>query len=71
MTSATPTPSLADTVRLAREAAGMSREDLASRAGVSYKTVERLENGGTPRRAMLNAIVAVLDLDLDATGAAA
>lgn len=54
--------SLPEKVRLAREKLGMSREQLAGEAGVSYKTVERLEAGtAVPRRATLKVITDVLD----------
>jgi ribosome-binding protein aMBF1 (putative translation factor) len=73
MAPASPTPALADTIRLAREAAGLSKEGLAAQAGVSYKTVERLEAGtAIPRRATLTVITAALGIDLEpTTGAAA
>jgi predicted transcriptional regulator len=56
-----------------REAAGLSKEGLAAQAGVSYKTVERLEAGtAIPRRATLTVITAALGIDLEpTTGAAA
>lgn len=44
-------------IRRDREALALTREDLASRAGVSYKTIERIEAGGAqPRRATLYVI---------------
>jgi transcriptional regulator with XRE-family HTH domain len=44
-------------LRRDREALNLTREDLASRAGVSYKTIERIEAGaGAPRRATVFVI---------------
>lgn len=47
----------------ARRAKGLSREGLAFKARVSFKTIERLEKGETetPRRLTGEAIAAVLD----------
>lgn len=59
MTSATPTSS--QTVLRRRETLGMSRELLAANAGVSLRTVERIEAGEVePRRATLAVIEAAL-----------
>lgn len=38
-------------IRQRREALDLSKEDVASRAYISVKTIERLEAGGSPRRA--------------------
>jgi DNA-binding XRE family transcriptional regulator len=44
-----------------RETAGMSREGLADRAGVSVKTIERIEGGHTmPRRATKRVLALAL-----------
>lgn len=68
-----PRKPLQHAVREARLAAGMSREGLAFKAGVSLKTIERVESGrGIPRRATLKVIADVLGLDagdLSTTGA--
>lgn len=49
---------LAEEIRSRREALELSREALAERAHVSYKTIERIELGigGEPRRATLHLI---------------
>lgn len=48
-------------IRQRREALGLSREGLAYKAGVSHKTLERLEAGMvTPRRATLSVIEGAL-----------
>lgn len=46
----------------ARKAKGLTREGLAFKAGVSFKTIERLEKGetGTPHRLTGQAIARVL-----------
>jgi ribosome-binding protein aMBF1 (putative translation factor) len=49
-------------IRAAREAADLSREWLAAKAGVSLRTIERIEAGDVaPQRSTLAAIEAVLD----------
>lgn len=49
-------------LRPRREEAGLSREGLAYKAGISVKTVERLEAGkSVPRRATLAVINNALD----------
>ena len=59
----TPQP-LSTRIRDARKAVGLSPEGLAFKAGVSLKTVERIETGAAvPRRATLRVIVDALDLD--------
>lgn len=51
-------------IRQEREALGWSREDLASKAGVAHKTIERIEGGGVqPRRATLRVIEDALSLE--------
>ena len=48
-------------IRRDREAAGLSREGLADRAKLSYKTVERIEAGASnPRRSTLHLIEVAL-----------
>ncbi len=55
---------LSERIRNERKAQGLSPEGLAFKAGVSLKTVERLETGAAiPRRATLRVIVAALGLD--------
>lgn len=50
---------------LAREAAGMTQEDLAARAKVSIRTIRTIETGGTVKAATLAAVRSSLGL-LDA-----
>lgn len=53
-------------VQQAREAARMSREGLADRAGVSLKTIERIELGQvTPRRSTMSCIAQALGLEAE------
>lgn len=48
-------------IRGQREAAGFSREELAFKAGVSLRTIERIEAGEVePRRATLSVIEGAL-----------
>jgi transcriptional regulator with XRE-family HTH domain len=69
MKDTTPVQSLAPhPIQMAREALTppLSREGLAFRAGVSFKTIERIERGGTrPHRLTLKAIADVLGMDPD------
>jgi transcriptional regulator with XRE-family HTH domain len=59
--TATPNP-----IRAAREKAGMSREELAFKSGLSFKTLERLEAGAhAPRRATLFVIADALGCGVD------
>jgi ribosome-binding protein aMBF1 (putative translation factor) len=59
-------------VRAAREAAGLSPEGLAYKAGLSLRTVERIEGGQvTPRRATIRVIADVLGVEADSLMAAA
>ncbi len=70
MSSATDNP-LSTQVQEARLAAGLSIEGLAFKAGVSYKTVERIEAGeSVPRRATLKVIADVLGLEHEASSEA-
>lgn len=64
MEDITPTTDAAP-LRAAREAKGMTREELAFRAHVSAKTIERLENERTarPHRVTGHAIATVLKCD--------
>jgi transcriptional regulator with XRE-family HTH domain len=58
-------------LRSEREKRGMSVEELSFRAGVSYKTIERVEAGeSTPRRATV-AVIQQAFAAADAEGAAA
>jgi transcriptional regulator with XRE-family HTH domain len=51
-------------VRQAREGLGLSREGLAFKAGLSLRSVERIEAGDTnPHRATVRAIAAALECD--------
>ena len=51
----------ASNIRRHREAVGLSREGLAYKAGLSIKTIERIEGGkNEPRRATLAVISRVL-----------
>jgi predicted transcriptional regulator len=57
--SASPHPSSA--IRDARERLGLSREGLAFKAGVSLRSIERIESGETePRRSTLAVIESAL-----------
>jgi predicted transcriptional regulator len=60
MTTASDKP-IGDRIREEREALGLSKEGLAYLAGVSHKTIERIEAGKSiPRRATLTVIEAAL-----------
>jgi transcriptional regulator with XRE-family HTH domain len=51
-------------VREAREAKRLSREGLAFKAGVSLKTIERIERGeGVPHRSTRQVIAHVLEVE--------
>jgi transcriptional regulator with XRE-family HTH domain len=52
-------------VQEVREAQGLSREGLASKAGLSLRTIERLESGEIkrPHRATVAVIATALDVD--------
>lgn len=55
---------IAQEIRAQREAVGLSREGLAAAAGVSVKTVERIEWGKvSPRRATLAMIQQALEAE--------
>lgn len=57
-------PPLSERIRDERKAQGLSPEGLAFKAGVSLKTIERIETGAAvPRRATLKVIVDALGLD--------
>lgn len=61
MTSAT-TSLTGKRLRKQREDRGMSVEELAYRAGVSYKTIARIESGESqPRRATATCIQRAID----------
>lgn len=62
MDIATSPPDLGTRIRERRDAIGLSREGLAFKAGVSFKTIERIESGKVqrPRRATLRVIDDVL-----------
>lgn len=61
----TPPKPLSERIRDERKAQGLSPEGLAFKAGVSLKTVERIETGAItePRRATLKVIVDALGLE--------
>ena len=48
-----------------RKAKGLTQEELAARARVSLRTVQRAEQGGTPRRAQQHAIAEVLGVSAE------
>ena len=51
-------------IRDERERQGLSREGLAFKAGVSLRSIERIEGGDTvPRRATLSVLLDALGLD--------
>jgi transcriptional regulator with XRE-family HTH domain len=56
--------SLGDRIRTAREAAGLTREELAARAGVSPRTLGNWERGTVAPRSKLGAIERVLAVRL-------
>jgi transcriptional regulator with XRE-family HTH domain len=47
-----------------REAAGMTQEQLAHRAGVALRTVQRAEAGNDPSLAVLRKIAAAMSIDV-------
>jgi transcriptional regulator with XRE-family HTH domain len=60
-----PTPQIARTVRLEREARGWSQADLADRAGVAKATVSKIEREDmSPTAALLVRLAAAFDLTL-------
>lgn len=60
MTSASE-QTIGQEIRQRREALDMRIEELAVKAHISYKTIERIEAGGNPRRATLFLIEQALD----------
>jgi transcriptional regulator with XRE-family HTH domain len=53
-------------LRKTREAQGLSRESLAGRAGISLRSLERIEAGKVnPHRATLHVLAAVLGVSPD------
>lgn len=53
-------------IRAARERAGVSREELAFKAGLSFKTLERIERGDSkPHRATLQVIAHALRIPVE------
>jgi transcriptional regulator with XRE-family HTH domain len=52
-------------VKRAREAAGLSQEDLARAADLSVYTISKLENGGNVRSNTLRRIARALKKDVD------
>lgn len=61
---------LADTIRLARERLGLTQAQLAARAGCSRMTVIAIEGGQSARQRTLEAISAVLGMQLATTASA-
>ena len=55
-----------DKVVRAREAQGLSREDVARRAGVSNSVVERMERGVSVNDESVQAVAAALGIVFDA-----
>jgi transcriptional regulator with XRE-family HTH domain len=67
-TVARTTPPRADVgaaVRALREKSGVSREQLAVAAGISYDSIRRLERGFIPRADRLAAIAEALDTTVE------
>lgn len=64
MSTASPSEST-NPIRVQREKAGMSREELAFKAGLSFKTIERLEaaNGRKPHWATRVVLADALGCD--------
>lgn len=56
---------MAMTMKAVRLKRGLTQEELAHRARVSLRTVQRAEQGGNPRRAQQYAIAAVLGISAD------
>jgi transcriptional regulator with XRE-family HTH domain len=55
-----------NSIRAAREALGMTREELAFKAGISFGTLERIERGqNTPRRATLAVLAEALGIPVE------
>jgi DNA-binding XRE family transcriptional regulator len=64
MKDITPVPPKVHPVAIARQEKNLPREGLAFKAGVSVKTIERIERGEViPHRTTRRAIAAVLGLD--------
>ena len=56
------TTKLGKSIRDRREELGLSREGLAYKAGLAFKTIERIENGqAKPRRATVKVIEDALE----------
>ena len=56
----------ADLLRMAREAAGLTQEQLAIRAGVAQSAVSKIENGSIePSFARLQGLIALTGYELD------
>lgn len=54
-----------ESMRVARQAAGLNQDDVARRAGLSRMTVQRTESGGIdPRLSTLQVMARALGLDL-------
>ncbi len=58
-------PSTGERLRAHRLAAGISQEELARRAGISRRTVQRIEAGGTPRFMPVLKLARALDVSMD------
>jgi transcriptional regulator with XRE-family HTH domain len=51
-------------LRARREAKGLTQEQLASRAGVALRTLQRAERGGKPTVAVLQKLASALDVNV-------
>lgn len=54
----------ADALKELRGAQGLSQQDLAHKAGVSYRTISTIENGGRARATTLRKIADALGIPL-------
>lgn len=57
-------------VRLLRHRKGLTQQDLASRAGLAYRTVSVVENGGRVKRKTVEQIADALGVPFDTLVAA-
>lgn len=71
MSSTTPTSFTGKKLRKRRERLGLSIEGLAYKAGISYKTIERLEAGGVQPRKATIAVIEAAFAEVEAERAAA
>jgi transcriptional regulator with XRE-family HTH domain len=59
-----PAGTIPNRVREHREAAGLTQQVLATRAGLAIRTIARIEDGEDTKLGTLRAIAQVLDLEL-------